>query len=45
MKIIEAVEPKEVRIALDFEKPFKSSNTTEFFLTPRGRTPPGCAGR
>ena len=36
MKITQAVEPKEVRIALDFEKPFKSANTIDFFLTPEG---------
>ena len=36
MEITQAQEPTEVRIALDFEKPFKSSNTTEFFLIPEG---------
>jgi uncharacterized protein YndB with AHSA1/START domain len=36
MKIIQAVEPKEVRIALDFEKPFRSANTIDFFLIPEG---------
>ncbi|HZA71659.1 MAG TPA: SRPBCC family protein [Propionibacteriaceae bacterium] len=36
MQITHAVEPKEVRIALDFEKPFKSANTIDFFLTPEG---------
>jgi uncharacterized protein YndB with AHSA1/START domain len=36
MEITSAQEPTEVRIALDFEKPFKSSNTTEFFLIAEG---------
>jgi hypothetical protein len=36
MEITSAQDPTEVRIALDFEKPFKSSNTPEFFLTPEG---------
>ena len=36
MEITSAQDPTEVRIALDFEKPFKSSNTIEFFLTPEG---------
>jgi hypothetical protein len=36
MEISSAQEPTEVRIALEFEKPFKSSNTIEFFLTPEG---------
>ncbi len=40
MEITSVQEPTDVRIALDFEKPFKSSNTIEFFLTPEqpGRT-------
>ena len=36
MEITSAQDPTEVRIVLDFEKPFKSSNTIEFFLTPEG---------
>ncbi len=36
MEIISVQQPTEVRIALDFEKPFKSSNTIEFFLIPEG---------
>jgi uncharacterized protein YndB with AHSA1/START domain len=36
MEIISAEKPNEVRIALEFEKPFKSSNTIEFSLTPEG---------
>jgi len=36
MKILEATPPRLVRIALDFEKPFKSSNTTAFLLEPDG---------
>jgi uncharacterized protein YndB with AHSA1/START domain len=36
MEITHADEPKELTIALNFEKPFRSSNTTEFFLTPEG---------
>ena len=36
MQITHAVVPQEVRIALDFEKPFKSTNTIDFFLTPEG---------
>ena len=36
MQIPGAVEPEEVHIALDFEKPFRSSNTIGFFLTPEG---------
>ncbi len=34
MEITEAAEPDRVVIALDFLKPFKSSNTTSFTLTP-----------
>jgi uncharacterized protein YndB with AHSA1/START domain len=33
MTITHAEAPADVRIALEFEKPFKSSNTTEFLLT------------
>src|SRR5215210_6313508 len=36
MEIISAQQPTEVRVALEFEKPFKSSNTIEFMLTPEG---------
>lgn len=36
MAITDAAAPTRVRIALDFEKPFKSSNVTEFTLTPSG---------
>jgi uncharacterized protein YndB with AHSA1/START domain len=36
MRITHAEAPKEVRVALDFEKPFKSANTIHFFLTPEG---------
>ncbi|MBB3038198.1 SRPBCC family protein [Hoyosella altamirensis] len=36
MKIIEAVTPSKVRIALSFEKPFKSENTTSFTITGQG---------
>ena len=36
MEITAAQQPSELRIALDFEKPFKSSNTIEFFLVPEG---------
>lgn len=36
MEITSAQPPSEVRIALEFEKPFKSSNTIEFFLIPEG---------
>jgi uncharacterized protein YndB with AHSA1/START domain len=36
MEIVSVQQPTEVRIALDFEKPFKSSNTIEFFLIPEG---------
>ena len=36
MEITSAQQPTELRIALDFEKPFKSSNTIEFFLVPEG---------
>jgi uncharacterized protein YndB with AHSA1/START domain len=36
MEITHAQPPTEVRIALDFEKPFRSSNTIEFHLTPEG---------
>ena len=38
MEIAEAHEPSEIRVALDFIKPFKSSNTTSFTLDPRGGT-------
>jgi uncharacterized protein YndB with AHSA1/START domain len=34
MEITKAQQPDEVQIALDFEKPFKSSNTIQFRLTP-----------
>ena len=36
MEITEAQPPTQVRIALDFEKPFKSANTIDFFLTQEG---------
>ena len=36
MEITEAVEASKVVIALDFVKPFKSSNTTTFDLAPEG---------
>jgi len=36
MEIVEATAPSHVAIALDFVKPFRSSNTTEFTLTPEG---------
>lgn len=36
MEITEAIEHSRVRIALEFLKPFKSSNTTTFELTPDG---------
>lgn len=36
MEITEAVPPSRVQIALDFEKPFKSRNTTTFVLEPEG---------
>lgn len=36
MKITEADKPTKVAIALDFVKPFKSSNTTTFSLAPQG---------
>ena len=36
MEITEAHAPTAVQIALDFEKPFKSTNVTEFQLTPEG---------
>jgi uncharacterized protein YndB with AHSA1/START domain len=36
MEIIEATAPSSVRIALNFEKPIKSANTTVFALRPEG---------
>jgi hypothetical protein len=36
MEIIEASEPSNVEVALDFVRPFKSSNTTGFHLQPNG---------
>lgn len=36
MHITRAAAPSEVQIALDFEKPFRSSNTTTFTLRPEG---------
>lgn len=36
MEITEAIEASGVEIALDFVKPFKSSSTTAFTLTPEG---------
>ena len=36
MEITDAVEPSRVTIALEFLKPFKSSSTTSFDLTPEG---------
>lgn len=38
MEIIEAVEPSRVKVALDFIKPFRSSNVTAFDLRPEGET-------
>jgi uncharacterized protein YndB with AHSA1/START domain len=40
MEITSAQQPTDVQIALEFEKPFKSSNTIEFLLSPEaaGRT-------
>ena len=38
MEIADSVEPRKVNIKLDFEKPFKSSNVTEFTLVPQGNT-------
>lgn len=35
MEITGAVEPRQLDIALDFDKPFKSSNTTSFTLEPK----------
>jgi uncharacterized protein YndB with AHSA1/START domain len=34
MEIVEVTEPSDIRIALQFDKPFKSRNTTEFSLRP-----------
>jgi hypothetical protein len=36
MRITEVHEPTEVTVDLEFDKPFKSHNTIEFFLTPEG---------
>ena len=36
MEITEASQPSKVEVALDFIKPFKSSNTTGFHLEPHG---------
>lgn len=36
MTITEATAPSKIQIALNFVKPFKSSNTTTFTLTPEG---------
>ncbi|AEF42931.1 SRPBCC family protein [Hoyosella subflava] len=36
MRIIEAITPSKVRIALTFVKPFKSENTTSFTITRKG---------
>ncbi len=36
MEITEASEPSQIEVALDFLKPFKSSNTTTFTLEPEG---------
>lgn len=36
MEIVAAERPTLVEIALDFDKPFKSSNRTSFVLTPQG---------
>ena len=36
MRITSAEAPKEVQIALNFEKPVKSTNTISFFLIPEG---------
>lgn len=36
MEITDAVEPSRIKIALEFLKPFKASNTTTFTLTPEG---------
>lgn len=36
MEILQATAPREIGIKLDFDKPFKSSNTTMFTLRPQG---------
>jgi polyketide cyclase/dehydrase/lipid transport protein len=36
MEITRVQEPTEVTVALEFDKPFKSRNTVEFFLVPDG---------
>jgi uncharacterized protein YndB with AHSA1/START domain len=36
MEISSAQPPNEIQVALEFEKPFKSSNTIDFSLTPEG---------
>lgn len=36
MEILEASEPSRIHVALDFLKPFKSSNTNTFTLQPKG---------
>ena len=38
MEIVEANEPAKVGIKLDFEKPFRANNLTEFTLKPAGDT-------
>ena len=36
MQVTHTAPPTEVRIALDFDKPFKSANTIDFLLIPEG---------
>lgn len=38
MEILDASEPSQIHVALDFIKPFKSSNTNTFTLTPHGES-------
>ncbi|MGZ5383327.1 MAG: SRPBCC family protein [Acidimicrobiia bacterium] len=38
MEITDEVEPSRVQVALDFLKPFRSSSTTTFDLTPEGES-------
>ena len=38
MEIVDAAAPSRVNIKLDFEKPFRSNNRTEFALSPQGNT-------
>jgi uncharacterized protein YndB with AHSA1/START domain len=36
MEIVEAVPPSRVKIKMDFEQPFKTSNVVDFTLQPKG---------